>query len=119
MMGVDLFDALEGTVEISHRQVQAISSTVNGSSVQLAHFPNLTKDFGALKGFVHTPRVDPSLRPVQQKFWHLAISLRDEISAELRRMEGDASLNALNLLRGRRTWSSHERRTEVCVSVLI
>ena len=51
MMGVDLFDALEGTVEICHRQIQAISSTVNSSSVQLAQFPNLTKDFGALKGF--------------------------------------------------------------------
>ena len=89
MMGVDLFDALGGTVEICCKQVQAISSTVSTSSVQLVQFPNLTKEFGTLKGFVHTPRIDPSVTPVQQKFWHPSISLRDEISAELRRMEGD------------------------------
>jgi len=89
MMGVDLFDALGGTIEICSKQVQAISPTVSSSSVQLAQFPNLIKDFGTLKGFVHTPRIDPSVRPVQQKFWHPAISMRDKISAELRRMEGD------------------------------
>jgi len=44
---------------------------------------------------VHTPRVDPSVRPVQQKFWHPAISLRDEISAELRRMEGDGIIERI------------------------
>jgi len=87
MMGVDLFDALGGTVEICCKQVQAISCTMSSSSVQSAQLPNLTKEFRVLKGFVHTPRIDPSVRLVglQQKFWHPAISLRDEISAELRR----------------------------------
>ena len=46
MTGVDLFDALGGTVEIYCKQVQAISSTMSSSSVQLAQFPNLTKEFG-------------------------------------------------------------------------
>jgi len=95
MMGVDLFDALGGTVKICCKQVQAISPTVSNSSVQLAQFPNLTKEFGTLKAFVHNPQIDPSVRPVQQKFWHPAISLRDEISAELRRMEGDGIIERI------------------------
>ena len=56
-----------------------------------------------LKGFVHNPRIDPSVRPVQQKFWHPAISLRDEISAELRRMEGEGIIERVESS----TWTSN------------
>jgi len=84
-----VFNGLRGTVKICRKQLQAISSMVGSSSVQLAQFPNMIKEFGALKSFVHTPSIDPSVRPVHQKFWHSAISLRDEIPAELRWMESD------------------------------
>jgi len=58
MMGIDLFDAFDKIVEISHKQVQAISPVVNSLSVQLAQFPNITKEFGMLKGFVHNLRIN-------------------------------------------------------------
>ena len=101
MMGVDLFDALGGTIEICRKQVQAISPMVSSSSVQLAQFPNLTKEFGTLKGFVHTPRIDPPIRPVQQKFWQPAISMLIKYQRSYDGWEATASLSLSSLLRGR------------------
>jgi hypothetical protein len=59
--------------------------------VSLADYPMLTTGFGRLKGFVHRPHIDPSVRPVQQKFYHQPLALRQPISDELRRMEREGS----------------------------
>jgi hypothetical protein len=95
-MGVDLFDALGSTVRLADMPVVSISvdplvtSTAVEpevtSSVSLDSFPTLTKATGTLRGFVHKPHVDTSIKPVRQRFWHPPLAMRDAIAAELRRM---------------------------------
>jgi hypothetical protein len=91
VMGVDLFDALGGSVRLGDtslisQHIQAVTSS-STSTVSLADYPMLTTGFGRLKGFVHRPHIDPSVRPVQQKFYHQPLALRQPVSDELRRME--------------------------------
>ena len=66
------------------------------SSVTLADYPALTKGLGRLRGFIHRPKVDPSVRPVQQRFYHQPLSLRQPISDELRRMEQDGVIERIS-----------------------
>jgi hypothetical protein len=100
LMGVDLFDALGGAVLLGDdRFVTApvMSSTpVVTSSVKLTDYPVLLKSSGTLKGFVHRPMIDTSVKPVQQKFWHPPQSLREPISAELRRMEAEGVIEKID-----------------------
>lgn len=78
IMGVDLFDVLGGTVLLGDmRIVSKPASTADEfpevgavTAVSLDDYPMLLKATGTLKGFIHKPQVDPSVRPVQQKFWH-------------------------------------------------
>lgn len=103
VMGVDLFDALGGSVQlgrtslVSHPIDTLTSSALTSSSaVSLADYPILTSDFGRLKGFVHRPHIDPSVRPVQQRFYHQPLALRQPISEELRRMECDGVIERID-----------------------
>jgi hypothetical protein len=95
VMGVDLFDALGGSVQLGDtslisRPIDAVMSlSLSTTSVSLADYPTLTNGFGRLKGFVHRPHIDLSVRPVQQKFYHQPLALRQPISDELQRMERD------------------------------
>ena len=100
VMGVDLFDALGGSVRlgdtslVSH-PVNAVTSS-STSTVSLADYPMLTTGFGRLKGFVHRPHIDPSVRPVQQKFYHQPLALRQPVSDELRRMEREGIIERID-----------------------
>ena len=103
VMGVDLFDALGGAVKlgnidiVSHPiNVMTSSASISMCTVSLADFPTLTSGFGRLKGFVHRPHIDPSIRPVQQKFYHQPLALRQPISAELQRMESDGIIERID-----------------------
>jgi transposase InsO family protein len=92
MMGVNLFDAFGGKIHIGTIQIlnvptQPSMQSTTMSTVSLTEFPTLLKEFGTLKGFCHRPMVDPTVKPVQQKFWHPPIALRESISAELHRLE--------------------------------
>lgn len=104
LMGVDLFDALGGTVSIGSTKFISHPSSVNtvfsvgsiSSSVSLDEYPALLKASGTLRGFVHKPRVDLAVRPVQQKFWHPPLAMRAPIEAELRRMEAAGVLERID-----------------------
>ena len=75
-MGVDLFDVLRGIVLLGDmRIVSKPDSTADAfpevgavTAGSLDDYPTLLKATGTLKGFIHKPQVDPSVRPVQQKF---------------------------------------------------
>ena len=100
LMGVDLFDALGGAVTLgstdigrqpSSSAVAAVSSDVISStwpptSRSLTQFPVLLKSSGQFRGFVHKPRVDPSVKPVQQKFWHPPLAMKEPIAKEIDRL---------------------------------
>jgi hypothetical protein len=73
-----------------------MSSSSSTTSVSLADYLTLTSGFGRLKGFMHRQRTDPSVRPVQQKFYHQPLALRQPISDELRRMERDGIIERIN-----------------------
>ena len=104
MMGVDLFDALGGSVHVGDAEIvctppvrQCISAVdTERSSVCLDNYPVLLKASGTLKGFVHRPMINLSVQPVQQKFWHLPLSLREPVSQELRRLEAEGVIERIN-----------------------
>ena len=101
MMGVDLFDALEGSVVLcqppspihiasdcrssSKLPVIAVSQELS-SSVSQTHYSVLLKSSGQLRGLVHEPHVDMSVKPGQHIFWHLPLATREPIERELDRM---------------------------------
>ena len=88
MMGVNLFDAFQGKVHIAGADILNVPvHPTLSTTVSLDEFPVLTKEFGTLKVFQHKPAVDHQVTPVQQKFWHPPMALRDTIATELRRME--------------------------------
>jgi hypothetical protein len=120
---VDLFDALGGIVQmgdtslVSQAAVGAVRSSPSMQSslqpspiqspppssskhslsyITLADYPALTTGPGKLKGFVHRPKVDPSVRPMQQRFYHQPLALRQPISEELRRMERDGVIERIS-----------------------
>jgi hypothetical protein len=104
MMGVDLFDALGGSVQVGDAEIvstspvcQSISAVVTDrSSICLDDYPVLLKTSGTLKGFVHRPMINHSVAPVQQKFWHLPLALRDPVSKELHRLEADGVIERID-----------------------
>ena len=101
IMGVDLFDALGGSILLGDASIVTKSSMIatihpDQSSVALESYPVLLKASGTLKGFVHRPLVDPSVRPVQQKFWHPPLARREPIAAELRRMEASGVIERID-----------------------
>jgi hypothetical protein len=76
---------------------QSISAVVTDrSSVCLDNYPVLLKASGMLKGFVHRPMINSSVQPVQQKFWHLPLSLREPVSQELRRLEAEGVIERID-----------------------
>jgi hypothetical protein len=101
IMGVDLFDALGGSILLGDANIVTKSSVIatvrpEQSSVVLDSYPVLLKASGTLKGFEHRPMVDPSVRPVQQKFWHPPLARRELIAVELRRMEASGVIERVD-----------------------
>jgi hypothetical protein len=103
LMGVDLFDALGGSVRLGDaslvsRSIDVVTSSAPASmlSVSLADYPMLTSGFGRLKGFVHRQHIDSSVRPVQQKFYHQTLALRQPIFDEPRRMEHEGVIERID-----------------------
>jgi hypothetical protein len=100
VMGVDLFDALSGSVRLGDtslisQHIEAVTSS-SASTVSLADYPMLITGFGRLKCFVHRPHIDPSVRPVQQKLYHQPLALRHSVSDELRRMEREGIIERID-----------------------
>ena len=86
VLGMDLFDAMHGTVHIGNTRfvseaavaavtssqsslsplpqlqssLQPVSHLQSVSSVTLADYPTITNELGKLKGFVHRPKIDQS-----------------------------------------------------------
>ena len=86
VMGVDLFDALGGSVNIGDtslvsRPIAIVTSSASTSisTVSLEDYPMLTSGLGRLKGFIHRPHIAPSVRPVQQRFYHQPLALHQPI----------------------------------------
>ena len=82
IMGVDLFDALGGSIFLADANIVTKSSVI--ATVRPEQISVALKASGTLKGFEHRPMVDPSVRPVQQKFWYPPLARREPIAAELR-----------------------------------
>jgi hypothetical protein len=62
------------------------SSKQSLSYIPLADYPALTTGSGKLKGFLHRPKVDPSVGPVQQRFYHQPLVPCPPILEELQRI---------------------------------
>ena len=78
-MGIDLFNRLG--FQVTHNGVPV-------QSVELAsRFPEAFREFGKVIGYNHRPNVDTTVKPVSQKLRRLPLTLRDEVSRELRRLE--------------------------------
>ena len=100
VMGIDLFDALGGSASFGPTTFVSdahMTSSVSAamSSVSLDEFPSLVKVGGTLRGFVHRPRVNPSIAPVQQHFWHPPQAMREPIARELLRMEAEGVIERI------------------------
>lgn len=95
MMGVNLFDACGGSIQLAGAAVLNVPAQPSMSSVSLQEYPALLKGFGELTGFRHKPEIDKSVKPVQQKFWHPPLAMRDRIEAELKRMEADGIIEKI------------------------
>ena len=79
LMGIDLFNRLG--FQVTHNAVPV-------QSVELAsRFPEAFREFGKVIGYNHRPNVDTTVKPVSQKLRRLPLTLRDEVSKELRRLE--------------------------------
>ena len=110
IMGVDLFDALGGVARVAGvalpsmtssaptqlLAVAAAAAAIVPSSVTLEQYPILLKQSGVLKGFVHSPLVDESVKPVRQAFWHPPLAKRQPISDELQRLDRDGVIERVD-----------------------
>jgi hypothetical protein len=72
MMGVDLFDAVGGSLQLGDDRIIPTTSagvaTISSSSVSLEQFQALTAGLGRLRGFVHRPQIDRRLSPFSSVF---------------------------------------------------
>ena len=50
-------------------------------------YPDIFEGLGCMKGFVHRPTVDPTVRPVIQPLRRIPLALRDGVEMELRRLQ--------------------------------
>ncbi len=108
IMGVDLFDALGGVARVAGvvlpsmtslrptQQLAIAAVAIEPSSVTLEQYPSLLKQTGVLKGFVHSPLVDKSVKPVRQAFWHPPLAKRQPIADELQRLERDGVIERID-----------------------
>ena len=105
LMGIDLFNKLGF-------QISRNGATVNSVDLQSVEdqFPQLFTGFGKIVTFEHRPRVDPKIAPVSQNYRRLPLTVRTEVSKELRRLEDldiieriDSSPWISNLVVARRT----------------
>ena len=79
LMGIDLFNRLG--FQVTHNGVPV-------QSVELAsRFPEAFRDFGKVIGYNHRPNVDTMVKPVTQKLRRLPLTLREQVSEELRHLE--------------------------------
>ena len=79
LMGIDLFNRLG--FQVTHNGVPV-------KSVELASkFPEAFREFGKVIGYNQRPNVDTTVKPVSQKLRRLPLTLREEVSKELRRLE--------------------------------
>lgn len=79
LMGIDLFNRLG--FQVTHNGVPV-------QSVELAsRFPEAFREFGKVIGYNHRPNVDTTVKPVSQKLRRLPLTLREEVSKELGRLE--------------------------------
>ena len=78
IMGRDIFDSLRPAL-VKEEVVMNVSST---------EFPELFSDkVGLAKGYVHRVRTRTEVQPVQHKLRRLPFAIRDQVSAELKRLE--------------------------------
>ena len=89
-MGLDLFDALNFKVFDSvGKYIAIVGSDIDPdkrTTVQLANYPLLTREFGCSKGYQHKFMINSPEQPVRQSLRRLPLVLRDEVSTELKRM---------------------------------
>ncbi|XP_077863445.1 uncharacterized protein LOC144346957, partial [Saccoglossus kowalevskii] len=78
-MGIDLFNQLGFQISRHGTNVNSVDAVDN--------FPELFSGFGKITTFAHRPRVDPSISPVSQKLRRLPLTVREEVSKELSRLE--------------------------------
>ena len=45
------------------------------------------EELGLMEGYAHRPKIDPSVKPISQPLRRLPLSVREEVSAELKRLE--------------------------------
>ena len=79
LMGIDLFNRLGFQVTHNRVPVQSVELT--------SRFPEAFREFGKVIGYNHRPNVDTTVKPVSQKQRRLPLTLREEVSKELRRLE--------------------------------
>ena len=80
LMGIDLFNALGFHVTHKGALVHTVDTLNTGTNQEATRFPTVEK-------YAHCPNIDQSVSPVSQKLRRLPLSVRPEVSAELKRLE--------------------------------
>ena len=93
-MDVDLFDHLRFSIATQH-QVPVLAL---GVAEITRHCPSLflDREIRELDGYAHEPRMDPMIPLVIQRCRRLPLALRDEVSAELKRLQAQGIIEPID-----------------------
>lgn len=96
VIGCDLCQALDTELKSGHLiepathcamlQPSSISPASIGSPAPIPVL-QVVAGFGCTKNFTHQVKIDPEVKPVQQKCCHLPLSVRTAVSDELKMLE--------------------------------
>ena len=86
LMGIDLLDALGVRITLPGSSCQVLVVRQQSEAV-VQRFPKLIKPPATIKGFVHKPAIDDSVRPCLQPYRRVPIALEEPVTAELSRMK--------------------------------
>ena len=94
LMGVDLFDHLGFSIAT---QLQVPVLTLGVVKIT-RRWPSLflDRELRELDGYAHEPRMDPMIPPVIQRCRRLPPALRDEVSAELKRLQAQGIIEPID-----------------------
>ena len=88
LMGLDLFDQLGFQVSKNGVIIQSVDI--------VSAFPSVFTGFGKIAKFVHRPRVKPEVTPVSQGLCRFPLSVREEMSRELKRLQDDGMIEPID-----------------------
>lgn len=90
ILGMDLLTALQ--LDITKHSIQSPTPP----SAQVQHTHTTSTDNKGVTNFIHKVKLRPEIPPVQQKLRRLPFSIRDDVTAELVRMEKEGIIERID-----------------------